>query len=190
MSRFLFSWSNTAKKVMDKKNVSFHEKKRFKWYLEEQGKSWQINNITIIWASMWIHAAWTMLNEQRSTNRSTIFLHGLCAWTSIVYRNSPSLQEWQSMPRAKLYADGQISGQSVYILSRAAPKRGRRCRLAVGVETATPTAALGVHQAVGVAPGMCPPSPRPWRRVHGVSLDAEGYPRHSAPLLCRWPPSA
>jgi hypothetical protein len=62
-----------------------------------------------------------------------------------------SLQQCDSMPRAKLYADGHMSGSSAYGLARAAAKRDRRRRLAVGVETATLTAALGVHRAVSVA---------------------------------------
>jgi hypothetical protein len=57
----------------------------------------------------------------------------------------------------KLYVDDQMSRPSAYSLAEEAPKRDRRCRLAVGVETATLTAALSVHQAVGVAPGMRAP---------------------------------
>jgi hypothetical protein len=52
--------------------------------------------------------------------------------------------------RARLYADGQMSGPSAYSLAGAAPKRNRRYRQAVGVEKATPRAALGVYLALGV----------------------------------------
>jgi hypothetical protein len=72
-----------------------------------------------------------------------------------------SLQEWLGMLRAKLYADGQMSGPSAYGLARAATKIDRRRRLAVGIEMATPVAALGVQLAVGVAHAMRPLPPRP-----------------------------
>jgi hypothetical protein len=52
------------------------------------------------------------------------------------------------------------SGPSVYVLIRAAPNHDRRRSNAV-VETATPTAALGVHQAVGVALAWPPLPLRP-----------------------------
>jgi hypothetical protein len=58
------------------------------------------------------------------------------------------------------YVDDQMSGPSTYGLARAAPKHDRQHRLAVGVEMATPTAALSVHQVVGIVHGMRPLPPR------------------------------
>jgi hypothetical protein len=59
--------------------------------------------------------------------------------------SSPSLQEWDATPRARLYADGQMSEPLAYGLTGAAPNRDRWCRQTVGAETATPRAAGHRH---------------------------------------------
>jgi hypothetical protein len=95
------------------------------------------------------------------------------------------------MPTARVYADGFLSGPSAYGLAGAAPEDARRRTLAVGVEDATPRAAVGVNLALGVGTSVAAAPSATRRRAHGVRLDAEGYPRHRAwPPLCRRPPSA
>jgi hypothetical protein len=96
-----------------------------------------------------------------------------------------SLQEWWDTPTAKPYAEGFLSGPSAYGLAGAAPEDARRRTLAVGVEDATPRAAVGVNLALGVGTSVAAAPSATRRRAHGVRLDAEGYPRHRV-----WPPYA
>jgi hypothetical protein len=71
------------------------------------------------------------------------------------------LQEWRAAPTAVAYADGQMSGPSAYVRSRAAAQRAPRRRHPLGVEKDTPTATLGVPKAVGVARASAPIPLRP-----------------------------
>jgi hypothetical protein len=71
------------------------------------------------------------------------------------------LQEWRDAPTAVAYADGQMSGPSAYVRSRAAAQRAPRRRHTLGVETDTPTATLGVLKAVGVLKASAPVPLRP-----------------------------
>jgi hypothetical protein len=57
---------------------------------------------------------------------------------------------------AKPYAEGFLSGPSAYGLAGAAPEADRRRLHTVGVQVPTPTAALGVYQALGVGSSMVP----------------------------------
>jgi hypothetical protein len=73
----------------------------------------------------------------------------------------------------------------VYSLARAPPEDDRRRTDAVGVEVATPRAALGVYQALGVEVSITSPRTRTVTALSRRQPDAEGYPRHRA-----WPPYA
>jgi hypothetical protein len=77
------------------------------------------------------------------------------------------------MPRAIMYIDDQMSGLSAYSLARALPNVDRRRTHAVGVEEATPSAALSVYLALSVA-STSPPS-RPSR--HGALTASFQTPR-------------
>jgi hypothetical protein len=67
------------------------------------------------------------------------------AYLKVSYQFPNSLQEWPETPTAKPYAEGNLSGPSAYGLAGAAPEDDRRRILAVGVEVATPRAAVGVY---------------------------------------------
>ncbi|KAK1610641.1 hypothetical protein QYE76_034314 [Lolium multiflorum] len=77
--------------------------------------------------------------------------------------------EWEKTPTAELYADGQMSGPSAYGLAGAAQEADRRRVLTVGVEVATPRAAVGVNLALGVAPASPALAPAPSLPAHGVT---------------------
>jgi hypothetical protein len=79
-----------------------------------------------------------------------------------------TLQEWPETPTAKPYAEGFLSGPSAYGLAGAAPEDDRRRILAVGVEVATPRAAVGVYLALGVGTSIAAASSATRRRAHGV----------------------
>jgi hypothetical protein len=69
---------------------------------------------------------------------------------------------------ARVYADGQMSGPSTYGLAGAARNAGRRRRHTVGVEVATPRAAVGVYLALGVGTSTAPVPAVTRRRAHSV----------------------
>jgi hypothetical protein len=92
--------------------------------------------------------------------RGLAYLHESC---------QDSLQEWEKTPTAKLYADGFLSGPSAYGLAGAAHEPDRRRTNTVGVEEATPRAAVGVTLALGVAPASPLAQPAPSSPAHGVS---------------------
>jgi hypothetical protein len=73
------------------------------------------------------------------------------------------------MPTARVYADGFLSGPSAYGLAGAAHEPDRRRTNTVGVEEATPRAAVGVTLALGVAPASPLAQPAPSTPAHGVS---------------------
>ncbi|KAK1683794.1 hypothetical protein QYE76_044642 [Lolium multiflorum] len=68
------------------------------------------------------------------------------------------------------YAEGFLSGPLAYGLARAPPEDDRRRTDAVGVEVATPRAALGIYRALGVASTSPPLAPAPSPPAHGVTI--------------------